>query len=317
MHILVTCTKSKHFAPMQSLVMRQIKEASPAARARAWISRIAKADGPGIAAMALYAGDHWQISSQLPEEAARNGFTPKLWVISAGYGLISASSRIQPYSAAFSPRHLDCVTSDLDPSGTIAGFQAWWQTISRWRGPVAGEPRSIAELVRRNRRAKFVLVASELYLQAVWPDVLEGAKALGKRAAEQLLIISAGTSTFGSLSKCALAVDARLQAYLSGARRSLNVRAARQILLAFRPTDKFSKVRTEYAALLAASKPLVTLQRERVTNEEVLVFIKKSLSKWSTASASCLLQKFRESGRACEQKRFGRLYLVAAEMLSA
>jgi hypothetical protein len=317
MHILVTCTKAKHLAPMQSLVMRQIKEVSPVARARAWIRRIAKADGPGIAASDLYAGDHWLISSQLPVEATRNGFKPKLWVISAGYGLISASAKILPYSAAFSPRHPDCVTSDLDPSGATAGFQDWWQTISRWQGPVAGEPRSFSELVRRNRRAKFVLIASELYLQAVWQDVLEGADILGKHAAEQLLIISAGTSAFGGLSKCALAVDARLQPHLSGARRSLNVRAARQVLLTFRPTDRFAKIRTEYAALLAASKPLVSIQRERATNEEVLVFIKESLSKRSTASASHLLQTFRESGRACEQKRFGRLYLVATETLCA
>jgi len=313
MHILVTCTKAKHFEPLRSLVMRQIKEVSPAARARAWIKRIVRSHGRGVAATDLYAGDHWLISNQLPVESARNGFKPTLWVISAGYGLISASAKVQPYSAAFSPRHPDCVTSDLDPSSDTAGFQAWWQTISKWRGPVAGAPRSFAELVRRNRRAKFVVIASELYLQAVWHDVLEGAEALGKHFAEQLLIISAGTSDFGCLSKCALAIDARLQSQLSGARRSLNVRAARRVLLTFRPSDRFSKIRTEYAALLAASKPVVSIHRERARDEEVLVFIKKSLSKSATASASRLLQKFRVGGRACEQKRFGRLYLIATE----
>jgi hypothetical protein len=48
--------------------------------------------------------------------------------------------------------------------------------------------------------------------------------------------------------------------------------------------------------------------RKAVTDEDVRVFVRNALRANPQARHTTLLREYRESGYACEQKRFGRLF---------
>jgi hypothetical protein len=297
--------------------MRHVRCRGVATRLEDWLKRVRSAKGPLISAGELYSGDHWQISASLPAAGAKQGFDASLWVISAGYGLINTRTRIHPYSAAFSPGHVDSVVPTHCPGGIIQGFQQWWTGMTAWTGPAPQQPRSIADLVRSDPKATFLVVASELYLKAAWHDLIEAGAEIQKSRTGLMLILSAGTKSFGPLADFALPVDARLQARLGGARRSLNVRMARLVLSWMTPGVGAARIRERCRRLLTSVQVAPAEQRPRCTDDEIRRFIEGEVA-GTDASASALLRRFRdEDGKACEQKRFSRLYRQAREKLRA
>jgi hypothetical protein len=316
LHILVTCTKRKSRAAAPKFLMQNVAGSTIDRRLANWTERLSKAHGPGIEARELYAGDHWRISCGLPGMAENRGFASTLWVISAGYGLIQASDRVQPYSAAFSPGHIDCVVPASHPGGIVDGFHRWWKAMGKWRGPVPGQPRTIDQLVRRDRSGTFLVIASDLYLRSVWDDLVKAKKSLAKSG--RMIIVSAGTKEFGPLAECAVPVDARMQEVLGGARRTLNVRMARFLLSWMTPDQSMAKIQRRCAQAMEGRELFVWEPRERCTDAEVISFIRRETSHEQRVSATLLLNKLRqEAQRACEQKRFSRLFRQAREAIIA
>src|SRR4051812_26361709 len=97
-NVVVTCTKRKGrpVAPRQMLRTvpdgRSIKQ-----RAASWLNRL-QGGGEATPVIDLYAGDHWSVVRSIAvahEEAPR----ARLWVCSAGYGLVPLESHLLPYSA--------------------------------------------------------------------------------------------------------------------------------------------------------------------------------------------------------------------------
>jgi hypothetical protein len=159
-------------------------------------------------------------------------------------------------------------------------------------------------------RATVLVVASELYLKAVWADLIAGAANPGRAFRGTLAIVSAGTKDFGPLAEFALPVDARMQGELGGARRSLNVRMARLALSWMRPGGDLSAIRYACAgALEKAEIPEQQPRRPTCTDAEVVAFIREELARAARPSAASFLRLLRDRrGRACEQKRFSRLF---------
>ena len=60
--------------------------------------------------------------------------------------------------------------------------------------------------------------------------------------------------------------------------------------------------------LLAAAPALVKHERRQVSDNELREYIGQSLIRTPRPAASRLLRELRDSGLACEQKRFGRIY---------
>ena len=60
--------------------------------------------------------------------------------------------------------------------------------------------------------------------------------------------------------------------------------------------------------MLEEQPELVKYERTTMSDEEVMEYIAGELSSHPKLKASPLLRNLRDSGRACEQKRFGRLY---------
>jgi hypothetical protein len=305
-NILVTCTKRKRFAAPARLRLGAVGKGEPGDVARRWTDRLEQTNASKVHAASLYAGDHWQIAAGLPAAAAACGVKAGLWVLSAGYGLIAGSARVAPYSATFSVGHADEVLSrfkDHNPSA----IRDWWASLSRWPGPQPNDPRTITDLVIRNPRTPIVVIASPKYLAAIQDDLLTARSVLADPAT--LIVVSAGARGRGPLAESMIACSARLQAALGGALMSLNARVARCIIEKG-PTYPWTLAGFQrlLEALPMDEAAGRSPARKAVTDEEVRVFVRNALNANPRARHTSLLREYRETGYACEQKRFGRLF---------
>ena len=306
-HILVTCTKRKRLPTPGRLRLGSVGKGSPSDVAERWVQRLEHTAAPRVRAASLYAGDHWQIAASLPAEAARCGVKARLWILSAGYGLISGSASIVPYSATFSVGHPDEVLARFSGREGADAVREWWSALSNWPGPESDAPRSIAELARRNPNFPIVVVASPKYLAAVQDDLLRAKSALDDPAT--LIVVSAGGRGRGPLASNMIDCSARFQSALGGALMSLNARVARGVIEQHPPFPWKVTGFQDFLERLPMTEPVAqTPQRQPVSDADVREYVRNALRENPKARPTTLLRLYRESGYACEQKRFGRLF---------
>lgn len=129
-----------------------------------------------------------------------------------------------------------------------------------------------------------------------------------------LSIISAGSRDLDGMAEHLVPCDARLESLVGGARRSLNMRAARQVLSEIgdsQPTLPF--LRERFAAWLAQAPDIRTYDRKPMSDDQVLAFIHKSLKREPDLRGTPLLRRLRDQGFACEHSRFMALFRSVRE----
>jgi hypothetical protein len=297
LRIIVTCTERKTAKIPEHLHLRNVPGDGPEALASRWVERLAaEVTTPAVRASDLYAGEHWTRAKTLPGLVVDT--QAQLWTCSAGYGLISADASLRPYAATLSPGHPDSV-----PGGRT-GTEAWWHTLSNWTGPDPSQPRTLRELAKSDPDATFLLVISATYLQACRTDIEAAAAAVDQ---DRFMIVSAGTRASGPLDRQLLPANARLQAHLGGTRQVLNVRIAEDLLK--RQLTSYAAAAEYLEDLLKAYPDLERWDRAKFSDDaHVIDWVREEYKNGGGASASRMLRTLRESGRACEQKRFGRLH---------
>jgi hypothetical protein len=312
-NIVVTCTKRKTRPSEPDLRLRNVEAEVPEQRAELWIERLESSANSCVTAAELYAGDHWSIARSLPAVAREHRI--RLWVCSAGYGLISVDVPIAPYSATFSSPHPDSVRNGSGSLSAAETLTRWWQFLSRWGGPQAGAPRSIAEIARRDPDSPILVVASAPYLQAMRADLVAAAAHLNTW--ESLSIVSAGARRMPGLERHLLQFDARLQEELGGALMSLNIRVAREFFRRGWPLAH-PELAIGLQEMIAAPLSRHRLTRGRLTDEQVRHFVREALEANPSLACSPLLTRLRRTLQlACEQKRFMRLCAEVRETTSA
>jgi hypothetical protein len=306
-NIIVTCTSRKTHDPARGYRLRDLHERALLTRAQTWIEKLRASGGSQTKASELYCGEYWSVVRSLPMTARKSGIVLRSWICSAGYGLISPQSQLDPYSATFSPYERDCVTRGFDGDARREAARQWWQEIGQWRGPRGNELRSVQSIARRYPRTPLLVVASPDYLCALEKDLTNALDTLGDP--DLLLIVSAGTKSLGRLTDHLLPCNATLQPVLGGTRGSLNIRIARLLLeRAGKTLLNVERASVELGKLLRKQPPIVRYHRRAVTDQQVLTFIRLQLNRNGVVSRSVLLQRFRDSGKACEQSRFANLY---------
>ncbi|WP_257462311.1 hypothetical protein [Archangium lipolyticum] len=301
LHIIASCTKRKRAPVPPELRLRELRETTPDARARRWWSRLHEHPHPPLPAESLYAGEHWRVVLELPSLARQARLRPRLWVASAGYGLIPSDAPIRPYSATFS-------RDDEDSVGALS--RQWWMALAREAGPAPGEPRLLHHLARASPDARILVVASPSYIGALEEDLALAARALHRP--EHLLVISApGPTSRGVLAPHWVPSSARLQAAMGGTRNALSVRIAKDLLRRAHREDvtdlDAARVQGYYGRLIHRSAPPPRLQRTPMTDDEVRRFIAREM-RTEQRTWSAMLRRLRDSGLACEQQRFRRLF---------
>lgn len=294
-HVIVTCANRMSQPIPAHLQLGQVTGRTQAECARDWITRLAKtASAPRVPAVELYAGEHWSVARGFPAKH-QPGEEIRLWVCSAGYGLIPVESPVVPHHATLTPGQPDSVPGP---------FASWWSLLSEWPGPMPGRPRSIQALVAADPAATFMFVLSKNYLSTCSADLAVACERIDD--ADRFFIVSAGGRPDGDLAAFAVPADARLQAHFGGTLRALNARIGAHLLeRGIRSKGEAAKY---LARLLDAQSPVPRYDRKRQSDREVLEAITVRLAQAPTISANRLLRQLRDAGLACEQRRFSRLY---------
>ena len=304
-HVIVTCTQSKRVAPAPELLVRNLpQQSSVQKRCSDWTRRLAKSTEPATPARDLYCGDHWSVALDLEKPTATGKV--QLWIISAGHGLVRADDEIQSYGAAFATGGEDSVASGKE------GVSEWWRVLTNGNlAPAKKGPQSLRALASGDRGSSILIAASPSYLAAVGEDIAAAAKCLSDP--DRMIIVSAGgRADSGILAPYLLRVDARLQQTLGGAMQSLNVRIARDLLRRRRkPGLSLASARRTYDRIQSDLAEYKYPERQPLTDREVLSFIEGELRKNPDATRSRLLRQLRDSGKACEQHRFSKIFSTA------
>ena len=276
------------------------------ARANRWTRRLESPKTDPFEARRLYQGEHWSVVKRMVDQASDFGCIAEVWIVSAGYGLVPISANLESYSATFSSGSDDSVVRSK--SGQEDN-QAWWDLLTSRRNRDLPGPQNLTELALQNTSAPMIVALSKVYLQAVHHDLTSAAEAMGKKA--DLLLISAGTPP-GGLEEVQLPCDARFLTSLGGSRTSLNARVAGRII-ATSGAHEFdsAKVKDLLQKDLDHSEDILQYDRRKQTDPEIQDWIRTRLD--NDSSCSSLLRKLRDSGLACEQHRFARLYGEVAE----
>jgi len=301
-NVVVTCTDRKSIAATDGLKLRFVPHERTADRLTDWIARLTAAQPDG-AARDLYAGEHWTVSNSIGHTTS-DRWQIRLWIISAGYGLIPSDAQIASYGAAFSNGKPDAVVPK--PLRHMAGqiVSEWWSGLGRWEGPAMGSPRSLESLAASDPSAVLLVSCSGTYLRAVREDVHRAAV----RTAN-LFIVSAGTNSL-HLAPWLVPADGRARSSLGGSMMSLNARISRH-LMSSADAHEFDRptVAASMRSLLEQGYSEV-YNRKPMTDTEVERFVLDTVRSRPNqrVAKTPLLRALRDSGFACEQRRFGRLF---------
>jgi hypothetical protein len=149
-----------------------------------------------------------------------------------------------------------------------------------------------------------IVAASPSYLSAIVPDLTLAKKNLSDE--RLLIILSAGVGRLEGFEANLIPADARLQKVLGGARSSLNARLADKIL---RESDAKSLradlLQVRFRKLLARQPELVQYDRTPMSDDEVRAYVRSSLEKDASGTASRLLRVMRDEGSAVNRSASG------------
>lgn len=262
-----------------------------------------------LAARDLYAGNHWAAAVQLPTLAQNAGWQQvALWIASAGYGLLASTTSVVPYGATFGPGHADSVIGTTDSRTRVDQALGWWADVADARGTAE----TIAAIAAETPNASFLVVASKAYVDAMSADLVEGLASL--RSPERTVVVTGEDPRHTALHANTVLGTAAMQRTVGGPLTALHARIAHALTRRLRPADWNVDAARDVASQLASdfaarNSPV----RSAMTDADVMMFVRARLRTNSTTSATRLLRELRDSGRACEQKRFNSLYRQAKE----
>lgn len=311
LHVISTCTLTKrhHVPPMCRL--RSYTRGSWKQSLADWLGALAYPHYAMYRAVDLYQGSHWLETQHCVQYAQATGYTAQLWVLSAGWGLLSEDDRIAPYAATFASTDADSIHRLEWPPEAFSRERArlWWAGINEGLHGA-----SLAYRFNKQISGQHLLfILSKEYYNAIEHELLE---LVGYD--HPLIIVSAGlakdlNSVHPSLRPCVLPLTEKFKqvdSYLDKTNVSLNARLAAWMVQKYGNAlvNDVERLHAELAKQEAALPEIVRKEVVPLTDDEVLTFIGAHY-KPQSSSATQLLRVLRSQGKSCEQKRFRDLFI--------
>src|SRR5437867_843027 len=130
LNLVVTCTDRKTRSVPKACMLRDVHGRSIEERVERWIERLEDGSEETLPAVDLYAGDHWSVARSLETVAVARGLEARVWIASAGYGLIPLRGLVRAYSATFSPGHADSVAAESNGSDPAGLAERRWAALA-------------------------------------------------------------------------------------------------------------------------------------------------------------------------------------------
>lgn len=296
--VITICTLRKNARPHLVATPVSLPIGSQDAVQTAWIEKIRTLPTEASAGR-LYAGRGFGLATEAAKIAKA-----KLYILSAGLGLVAADRQVPVYGLTVSSGHAESVAARVPDNFDVAA----------WFGGLLSGPYSDHWADAFGQGSGRVLIAlTHPYAEMVGKSLSE----LSPQALARLRIF--GTSLAPVLPPAlrpALApYDNRLDAILPGTRADFSQRAllhfARLIAINRGAYDRDADFAAVEAAMSAVTAP-VRARRPRRNDAEILQLILKRLH--TQSGIARILRVLRdEEGVACEQSRFSRLYRTAVE----
>lgn len=307
-HLITNCTSSKSSKLKHDVKIKDIcdKTLSPS---KNWLDKI-QSQKDLVAAIDVYVGDHWSKVNEV------YNLDFPVWVVSAGYGLISAKQEISSYNATFNANDENSVSKFFSGESLAEKNISWWNKINAKESTVHKKAGPIEELYIDNTTDIFFIVVPPNYLKVLEPELQKLASS-GTLHKENTFIFSSKQNLNPSLRDFYFQAKDNFCKDLGGSRISLNIRLASYIIKRLTLEGAVApQVESLYNDLLKNLPPAEKFNRKRMTDEDVYHFIREELESLGIkeSSASKLLRTLRSKGMACEQKRFGKLYKEFIEM---
>lgn len=265
----------------------------------------------------LYSGPLWKASMEVWGIVRNRVPDARLWVLSAGHGLIAADSGIVPYDITFQeskagvPSLFSKAQLESGPNSRRSVSQRWWQLLTESNSK---KPSSIRELLANSNQADFSLfVIGKDYLDAVFDDLKEGIRSAPDPSHIAVISNNVDDPLAKQLRPHWLHASSRF-VNLKGANSTLvNPKIAKELLWhmfeeggglgswSLAGFDGFLKKTSD-----SLDEPIRPI-RTPSSDEDVTDFIRESL-KHGRRSFTNLHRKWRDSGRACEYTRFRELF---------
>ena len=303
LNLVVTCTARKTTQVPEMLMMRNIRRDRLDRRLDEWRERLRSESVGRKRAVDLYCGNSWSVIRELAK-AGNSSCRLRIWVISAGHGLVALEENLTPYAATFASREEDSVIPPELASRTVS---EWWDMLIGQRRQAGCSVASVSDIARLHPRTPLVAAISSEYLKAVAHDLQEARSTLADN--DRLIIISAGARKTGPLTANFLPCDSRLEHRYGRSRMALNARILRDIVHGFAVEKiRASRLSSHFEAMLGSLPKAAYPERLQTEDKAVRSFIRGEIAKNEGGSYTALLRQYRATGRACEQKRFRGLF---------
>jgi hypothetical protein len=317
-NVIITCVAQKNVPKTVSILDENIKEGSVEFVFEQWKKILGGTKLKPVKAADLYMGLLWNRYMDLWGMISGKTKNTKLWIISAGHGFIGSEEMIVPYNITFQNPQFDIpsvfskVKIDKSKDSKREALRKWWKLLTDDKADQKFN--SISKLIKSGSEDdKYIIVAGRDYIDAVYDDLLNGLKHLKNK--ENLIIISnnVNDSLLRTLEPHWLYADKKFINIKETNSSAVNASIAKELFWRmFSKKNDFSPwTITEFNSnLLFMANGLDDVEvfdRKKGTDEEIKDHI-RSILKQSVISFSKMHEDYRKSGRACEQKRFQKLY---------
>lgn len=296
--VITTCTSRKSAQPTRSSTPVSLSRRPQAAFQVAWIERLSTLPARHLVSQ-LYKGRGFGLAA-----GAATSVGAKLYVLSAGLGLVASDCQVPVYGLTVSPGQAESVAArvqgDFDPA-------AWFEALLKG-------PHSIQWAdTFGDGRGRVLIALTRPYAQMVGSSL----RALPARSLARVRILGASLSAFlpSELHCAIMPYDARLDAITPGTRADFSQRALDHFVREVACKVGYQDSEADRAAVRRALAKVTAperARRPRQTDDEILRLIRKRLK--SQSGVARVLRALRDQdGVACEQARFSRLYRAVVE----
>lgn len=291
--IVVTCTDRKSMPTSPEHRLRTLRSCTTAERFERWRLQLATS-AHRKSLRRLYQGEAWSQVPALEAAAVKAGFEPAVYVASAGIGLRHIDEPWPAYAATFSSGNADSV-----PGDGIA-HRDWWDALNS-DSPYVETLSSSQDPV--------LMVLSPRYTNVLGP-------AIHRLADVSDLLVVGGSEAVPAQHR--LPADGALRASLGGSMNSINIRMAVEWLRRLEKAELNSTVSgASWAEWANRVRKPTTYSRAVLGDDEVRSFIEQVRRSEPLATKTRTLRQLRNSGYACEQRRFSELFESTKEVAVA
>lgn len=301
--VITTCTSRKMHATARCLDLSVVSSGGIEDVLSQWCQTAISTAADRFPAREVYRG-----RSFLEARRAAEAVAGRLYIVSAGFGFLGLDESIPLYDLTITGNGASNVKKKVE--GKFLERE-WWAGVNRH---IRGDETPISNMVKRSPSKVFVFALSSPYYRLIEGDIL--AIPRPRRVGLRLLGLGLNKVVDRELSEYVLPYDERFDgpdSPIRGTRGNFAQRAARHFVseLVARGVADLEEQKRRIVRWQSKWRAPGRPKRERMGDEEILAFLRKTAKKVSSGGYTRMLRTFRDMGYCCEQKRFAALYRKA------